>query len=183
MNSDIWFPFAYWQASCYYLFIYVDHLRFSKGGHYHESADIGSRMAASSGSHRGLFWTGSQERCAENRIQATIYRPAAGDAVRTSPERTTEMSMWRERDLRRGIEFIMDGHHRKRDEERDKTRFCSSPDFFPHRWQTEIRHEIGQLKKRIEGEVLHFVRDKLRAEQKSIPSPSICNMKGEILCR
>ena len=45
-----------------------------------ESADIGSGMAAASGSHRGLFRPGYQERCAENRIQATVYR-LAGNAV------------------------------------------------------------------------------------------------------
>jgi hypothetical protein len=53
----------------------------------HESADIGSGMAAASDSHRGLFRPSSQEQCAESRIQAAIYHPAAGDAVRTSSER------------------------------------------------------------------------------------------------
>jgi uncharacterized protein YjbJ (UPF0337 family) len=43
--------------------------------------------------------------------------------------------------------------------------------FFLHRWQTEIMRETRRLIKRSEGKVIHFVRDKLRAEQKSNPSP------------
>ena len=46
-------------------------------------------MAAASGSYRGFFWPDARKQCAENRIQATIYRPVAGDAVRTSSKRTS----------------------------------------------------------------------------------------------
>ena len=61
-----------------------------KGGIEHESKGIGSGMAAASITHRGFFQPSSQERYAEDRIQAALHRSVAGDAIGTSAERTPE---------------------------------------------------------------------------------------------
>ena len=55
-----------------------------KGGNRHGSEGIGSGMAATSGSYRGVSRTDSQERYTEYRIQAAFHRPPTGHAVRVS---------------------------------------------------------------------------------------------------
>ena len=59
----------------------------------YEPETVESGMAAASESHSGLFWQGSQERCTKNRIQTTIYRQAAGDAIGTSSDKLRRLSI------------------------------------------------------------------------------------------